>query len=116
MDKYLRQIFFVFVFMAIISCSSGAKSFYEQSVGGVVVNMGVTFIDNPLVFSGAETKEDKGNNTHQLLFVFHDKKTGKPFSPNGVSVKLYSPSKKVLTDKEIKPGQILNLSPNRPRI
>ena len=57
----------------------GVKAF-EDTAGGVKVSMGITPTDNPLVFSGAETKE-KGINTHQLLFVFHDKKTGRPFSP-----------------------------------
>jgi len=102
MVERLKVAVLVLISMVLISCSSGA--FYESIRGGVVVNMGITSVDNPLVFSGVEQQGVKGEYTHQILFVFHDSMTGRPVVPESVSVKLSLPTKKVLIEKELEPA------------
>ena len=81
---------------------SAKDSVWEETEGGIIVNMGVVPSNNPSIVCAKLHSEEEGvedirkETSHHLLFIFRDSTTGKFVDPEKVYVKVYAPSSDVI--------------------
>lgn len=75
--------------------------YLKQETGEVAVYMGVTDLSRPgSTWKGAEPKS---NDTHHLLFLFRNARTGRAENINDIKLKVVAPSGKTVADTAVKP-------------
>ena len=88
---------------------SAKDSLWEETEGGIIVNMGVIPSNNPSIVCAKLHSEEEGvedirkETSHHLLFIFRDATTGKLMKPEKVHVKLYAPKGNMVANKTLAP-------------